>query len=112
MRLKLRVARLVKVAGQPGRVTWEDAMAAHQRFGEGAIAKIEAFLEGRPMPERDADEAARDSEIIARWEKQQGIVKEPEEVVKARLLERLERLGSRPNLIEDMRRVNRERFER
>jgi hypothetical protein len=102
----------VKVAGQPGRVTWEEAMEAHQRIGEGAIAKVEAFLKGLPMPERDPEEASRDSEIIARWEKQQGIVKEPEEVVKARLMERLERLGSRPNLIDDMRRVNRERFER
>jgi hypothetical protein len=72
---------------------WEEAMAAHQRIGEGSIAKVEAFLEGRPVPERDPEESARDSDIIARWEKQQCIVKKPEKVVKARLMERIERLG-------------------
>jgi hypothetical protein len=67
----------VKAAGQPGRVTWEEAMAAHQRIGEGAIATVEALLGGRPVPERDPEEAARDSDIIARWEKQRASRRNP-----------------------------------
>ena len=110
MRLKHRVTRLARVLGQHGQVTYEEMAAAHQRIGESAIAKVEAVLAGLPIPEMDPVEYQRNVDIIERWERQQGIPRESEEVVKERLLQKMEGLAVTPSLITELRRVNAERF--
>lgn len=110
MRLKHRVVRLTRIFN-PAQVNPQDALDAAKRVTDSALAKVEAFLAGKPLPQRDPDEEQRDYELLDRWHRQNGIPKEPDEAAKELFAQKIEALARNGTTFDDLRRMNQERTE-